>query len=223
MFKSSGTVRSVVAAVAGCLIGAHAAQAQCIYPHGQQTAGNGWARLVQAFVPCGGVDCDGISGGPPPNNMTSSAIPSCSPPQTYHQQAGNPAFGWRFDVATGRARFRLDGQAGPDVRIRVQVVDLRDANTSLFAAQGIPGTATLIFRFTSNDTGTDMTAIDVPISLPVPITTATGDGLLDVQLNTALVGLGYLPLSPCTNVELISLEVFDPTGVKFARPGHFRF
>ena len=118
--------------------------------------------MAQAFIPCGGTDCDGFVGGIP-NNATGGGVPSCSPPQTYHQNAGSPANGWRFATTNGRARFRLDGQAGPDIRIRVQLVNIEDANGLGFAPLGSVGTVSLVFRITTND-ATDMTVIDFPIS-----------------------------------------------------------
>lgn len=221
MLPTSPIVRSFVAAVAGCFIGASAAHAQCIYPHGQSTGANGWTRMAQAFIPCGGTDCDGFVG-PSQNNSTGGGIPSCSPPQTYHQVAGSPPNGWRLATTNGRARFRLDGQPGPDVRIRVQLINIEEANGLGYAPIGPTGTVSLVFRITTNDAGTDMTVIDFPLSLPIQITSLTGDGLLDIQLNAVFLGLALPPLPPCSNVELIDLQVLDPNLTKFLRPGHFR-
>jgi hypothetical protein len=215
-------MRSLVTVLGYCLIGAHAANAQCTFPHGQPSANNGWTRMAQAFVPCGGFDCDG-SGGSPPNNVTGGGLPSCSPPETYHQQAGSPAGGWRLDTATGRARFRLDGQNGPNVRIRVQLTDVRDANGTTYAVVGGTGSVSVLMRLTFNDGGTDMTVVDYPTTLPITITSPTGDGLLDTTVNAIFAANSLPPLAPCTNFELLDLTVFDPNASKFLRPGHFRF
>jgi hypothetical protein len=216
-------MRSLVMALGVALLAVSPASAQCTYPHGQQSALNGWTRMMQAFVPCGGLDCDGTAGAPIANNTTAGGMPSCSPPQTYHQMAGSPAGGWRFDPFTGRARFRLDAQPGPNVRIRVQVADIRDANSPADAPVGRTASAYMIFRFTFNDAGTDMTVIDFPLSVPLPITSTSGDGSFDTTMNALLAAIGQPPLAPCTNVELLEITVLDPNSNKFLRPGHFRF
>lgn len=198
------------------------AQAQCLFPHGQNTAGNGWARMTQAFVPCGGFDCDG-SGGNSPNNNTVGGVPSCSPPVTYHQQAGSPTNGWVLDPITGRARMRIDQLSGPtDVQIRLQLRDTRDG-TGVFPVIGATGSLYLVIRLTFDDTANgDMTQVDMPISIPVVISTASGDANALTTLNTLLAGLGQPPIPTCTNFEVIDGHLLDAAGNKFLRLGHFR-
>jgi len=198
------------------------AYAQCAFSHGQNTGNNGWSRMVQAYVPCGAPDCDGF--GPlPPNNSTAGGIPSCSPPQTYHQLAGAPANGWVFDVLTGRARLKLDQLSGPtDVRIRLQLRNVRDG-TGVFPVVGATGSLQLTTRLTFNDpVNGDMTQVDMPVSTPVVISTATGDANVLTTFNALLAALTLPPLPTCSNFEVIDAAVIDPAANKFLRLGHFR-
>ena len=61
---------------------ASAAHAQCDFQHPKK-ASKLQSNLVQAFVSCNNP------GGNTPNNTTGGGIPSCSPPETFSNQAGN--------------------------------------------------------------------------------------------------------------------------------------
>lgn len=201
----------VVSAVAAAPVGA-----QCAFSHGQNTGTNGWSRMVQTFVNCGGV------GGQTPNTTTAGGFPSCGPPITAHQQAGSPANGWVLDTITGRARIKLDQLAGPtDVRIRMQLRDTRDG-TGIFPVVGATGSLFLIVRLTFDDTaGGDMTVIDMPLSTPVVITTATGDANVNTTVNAVLLAIAQPPLPTCSSLELIDAYILDPASSEFLRIGHF--
>ncbi len=191
--------------------------AQCAFSHGQNTGTNGWSRMVQSFVNCGGV------GGQTPNTTTAGGFPSCAPPLTAHQQAGSPANGWVLDTVTGRARIKLDQLSGPtDVRVRMQLRDTRDG-TGIFPVVGATGSLTLIVRLTFDDTANgDMTQIDMPLAVPVVISTATGDANVNTTINALLAAVALPPLPTCTNFELIDAYVTDPAFNEFLRIGHFR-
>jgi hypothetical protein len=198
------------------------AYAQCAFAHGQVTGINGWASMVQAFAPCGAPDFDGFPA-LTPNTFTVGGIPACSPPQTYHELAGNPANGWVLDPNTGRARLKLDQLANPtDIRIRLELDDIRDG-TGNFAPPIGNGALVLLLRLTLDDpAGGDMTTVDIPLGIPVSIGNATGDATLVTTLNQTLAILGQPPLPTCTNVEVVTAILFDPNGDRFLRIGHFR-
>src|SRR5690242_11786085 len=68
--------------------------AQCAFngPHGSSgTTAYFSSTLVRAFVSCGNP------GGNTPNATSVGGVPTCQPVETFHQQAGSPAGGWRFD------------------------------------------------------------------------------------------------------------------------------
>jgi hypothetical protein len=77
------------AAVLALGFSASLASAQCAYQHpkkAKQFAGD----FVQAMVSCGNP------GGNTPNTTTEGGVPTCQPPESYNEQAGNPANGWRW-------------------------------------------------------------------------------------------------------------------------------
>jgi len=78
---------------------ASAAHAQCDFQHPKK-ASKLQSNLVQAFVSCNNP------GGNTPNNTTGGGIPSCSPPETFSNQAGNCNNGgwvWRRRGCVGGA------------------------------------------------------------------------------------------------------------------------
>ena len=79
------------------------------------------------------------------------------------------------------------------------------------------------FTFYLNDpVNGDMTQVDMPVSTPVVISTATGDANVLTTFNALLAALTLPPLPTCTNFEVIDAAVIDPAANKFLRLGHFR-
>lgn len=70
------------------------ASAVCNIEHPKSAKG-GKMSFVQAMVSCGNV------GGNASNTTTQGGVPSCEPPQTFHEQAGSPGGGWMWDEKAG--------------------------------------------------------------------------------------------------------------------------
>lgn len=220
----SAFVRAVMAGlwlVGLGVVATPSADAQCAFAHGQNTGNNGWSRLVQAYVPCNGYDCDGM-GGLVANANTSGGTPSCTPPLTYHQFLGSPANGWVLDPVTGRARVRFDQLASNDVGIRLQLRDVRDVGGN-FPPVGATGQLYVVFRLTFDDPMFgDMTMIDTPLLIPVAIANTTGDANVSTTYNTLAATLALPILTACASFEVIEVTLLDPAYSKFLRLGHFR-
>ncbi len=76
------------------------ASAACNVEHPKK-AGQLSSNLVQAFVSCGNP------GGNTPNSTTEGGVPTCAPPQTFHEQSGSPAGGWLWDEAKGQGKVQF--------------------------------------------------------------------------------------------------------------------
>jgi len=207
-------VRAAVVFAAGAFcVGVGVAQAQCTFPHGKVTKNNGWTALVQAYVPCGFF-----------NTTTQDGIAACSPPKTPHQVGVSPANGWQLDPASGFGRIRFEARDPTDMRIRLQLHDVRDANTGDVAFVG-PGQLKLTVRLTMNDpVNGPLTTADLTLPIDVEHPTGnSGDVTLLTTLNAVLTGFGESPLPPCTAIAIVDAKVYDPNDNLFLEMGHFRF
>src|SRR6185369_9708456 len=79
--------------------------AQCLFDHAGQ-AKQFRSDLVPAFLPCRNEDA---------NDQTEGGLPSCSRPETYAEQAGNPPAAWHwnrfFDSRIARGSVQLKAVA----------------------------------------------------------------------------------------------------------------
>ncbi len=213
-------VLGLVAAATGASV--ESAHAQCAFDeptrNGVAYSGRFFSTLVQAYVGCG------VVGGNTPNTTTIGALPACSPPETGNQQAGSPTNGWRFsqvpNQSYGRVLIqRLNGvftnPAGVrDTQIRIELKKIID----FFGPANSTGTLQIILRATTNDpTGGDMTVIDYPVQLQVPL--VSGNATIITSLATILASTVGPRFPDCTSHEILSVEVYDPNFILFAVPG----
>lgn len=175
-------------------------------------------RLVQAYVACGSCTlCGEISN--PPNIAALAGVPACSSPQTENQLAGNPVNGWLWGsspTSWGRVRLtRAPSLSCPVKDVRVQLW-LRHVVDATGPATGT-GTLNLMVRATFNNPP-DVTMVDFPVAIAFPL--AAGNTTFQSYLGPAFALLGQ-PCLPqtCTNLEVLTIEVIDENGNKFARPG----
>src|SRR5262245_53796557 len=72
-----------------------ASAANCAYEH-PKSAKSLKSSMVQAMVSCNNP------GGNTPNATTEGGVPTCAPPETFHEQAGSPPGGWTWDEGKGK-------------------------------------------------------------------------------------------------------------------------
>jgi len=187
------------------------------------------SSLVQSFVSCGNP------GGNAPNDNTESGVPSCSPPETFNEQAGNPPNGWMWNEAKAQgdasfkaAKNKLEGPANPegdtaDVAVSLKLQGIVDAAGPASGS----GTLSTLSRATLRDrNGTPnnhnddvpMTVIDFPA--PFPFDLIEGKAKLKTTANVVLNGIGT-SLPHCTSIEVVDLFISDENGNRFASMGIF--
>ncbi len=227
------------------------AGAQCSFEH-PRTGGKLTTALVQVFIPCGGTciggtadgfDCTSdaaCSGGvcraivngtvvapAVPNTTTKGGIPSCAPPQTPNQAAGNPSDGWRLDEsqASGTAIIQarknhltlpedLNGPNTADVAITLKLKGVTDGMGLVNGS----GKFNPVLRFTSNDeVSGDLTVVDYPTLLDFTLT--SGAVTLKTTANALLNEIDQPSLPKCTSVGVVSLSVLDGNGTQFLGTG----
>jgi hypothetical protein len=196
--------------------------------NGPGSAKQAQLAVVQAFVSCGNP------GGNPPNAMTETGVPSCSPPQTFREQAGAPATGWSWDERTAAGNVRLKVGANNVRHLNVDAAETGDLSVQLKlsgivdGAGPAEGTGTLstVFRVTLRDRqgtspgpGDDepMTVIDYPAVFSFDL--IAGAAKLKTTLNTLRSGSGELPLPKCTSLELVDVGLLDTNGDRFGSVG----
>jgi len=198
-----------------------AAHAQCAFPHPGK-AKTFQSGLVSAFVSCGNP------GGNVPNDTTQGGVPSCSPPETFNEQAGSPPNGWLWNIGKGFGTVRLRPTNNKVISILNPPGDTKDIAIKM-TLRGVvdaagpasgPGTLATVARATFDDRANgDMTVIDFPA--PFPFTLSNGSASLKTSANVLLNGIGQPGLPPCANIEVVSIGVFDENGNQFANLGSF--
>ncbi len=209
---------------------ANAARAQgCGFNHPKKTV-TFKANFVQAFVSCGNP------GGNTPNATTGGGVPSCKPPETFNQQAGDPPNGWFFDTRNGSARITIKptrepyrlapnplnpvGETG-DLHIQFAISNVLD---QAGRASG-NGTLSTVARATLRDRqGTPSLGDDVPMTVidfpaPFPFSIINGSAHIDTSADALLNGIGQNGLPHCASIELVSVTVGDENGNTFANLG----
>jgi hypothetical protein len=197
-------------------------RAQCV-PGSGTIAKKFQADFGQAFVTCGDP------GGNTPNATTEGGWPACQPPQTFNQQAGDPANGWRLGPK-GKGSLQITASSAPlngysalnppgdtsDLAIKFKLKGVEDAGGPTSGPSG-QGKLTMWIRITLADrVGGDMTVEDFPADFS--FTLANGAAEMKTSLDTWLNGTGKLGLPLCANVEVLEISVLDENGNKFAKP-----
>jgi hypothetical protein len=225
--RSVTLVRLASIAIVGTIavIPARAA-AQCAFngPHGSSgSTGYFVSSLVRAFVSCGNP------GGNTPNTTSVGGIPTCQPVETFHQQAGSPSGGWRFDNGSSYGVVKIRRTSGGDnspfpptlrdasVYLKMYHIAQEGGGPGHFASGH--GAVQIVFRITSDDYANgDMTYVDFPAGFAftlnggyVSMTKKLGDLMRD--------GLSQPRFPDCTSIEVVSVTVVDPNGNIFAVPG----
>jgi hypothetical protein len=103
------------------------ASAVCSIEHPKKASG-GKMSFVQAMVSCGNV------GGNTPNSTTEGGVPSCTPPQTYHEQAGSPNGGWMWDEGKGSGSVQFKAAKNKVVNVLNDVPNSADLAIQLSLA-----------------------------------------------------------------------------------------
>jgi len=209
-----------VAGAAALALGftASMASAACDYEH-PKSAKQLKSSLVQAFVSCNNP------GGNTPNATTEGGVPTCAPPETFHEQAGSPGGGWTWnelkgkgDVSFKAGKNKIPGEDpdSADLYVQVKISGILD---DLGPALG-PGTLATVARATLKDRANgDMTVVDFPAGFPIN----ASDGKVNVKTsaNVLLTGIGQPALPGCSSIEVVSVYVDDPNGNHFANLGTF--
>ena len=210
-------------AVLALVMNAAVVGAQCDFDHAGQ-AKQYRSDLVPVFFPC---DIHYT------NDETEGGLPSCSPPQTDAEQAGSSPAAWHwnrfFSAQIARGSVQLKAVANrvvsplnprgdtADVKVKLRLKNITDGSGAL--ADGT-GRFFVLMRVTTDDrAGGDMTLIDLPVQLP--FTLRRGKVTLSSSFNLALNGDGQPGLPPCSNIEVLSLLVYDPLDNWFASAGLF--
>ncbi len=178
------------------------------------------SSLVQAYVGCGNIN-GGI-----PSTTTEGGIPACEP-ETPNERDGSPSDGWHWDSskAQGRVKIYTRCTGAADFGVKLTMSGITDGNGD--PANG-PGTFAMMVALTlvepDNDTMTT-------ISFPMEFAFDAIDGRVKVQTSgNAMLSEASLPPFPNgTSVSLRGvdpfdgglLEIRDPNGNPFARPGVF--
>lgn len=202
---------------------ANAAGPQCAYEHPKK-AGGLKSSMVQAMVSCNNP------GGNTPNSTTEGGVPTCAPPETFHQQNGNQAGGWfwdeskaKGDVSFKAAKNKLPSQPpdSADLAVQLKMSGLQQGSVSASAPANGPGVLATVARATLKDRlNGDMTVVDFPAGFDVQAV----DGKISKKTtaNDLLVNtLGQPALPSCSSIEVVSVAVVDPNGDNFATMGTF--
>ena len=216
----------LVAGVSMLAIGFSATMASAVCnPAHPKKAGSLQSSLVQAFVSCNNP------GGNTPNSTTEGGVPACSPPETFHEQAGSPADGWLWDSlkGSGKVTFKasknkvaniLNPPNTADLSVQMSLGGIITEGT--LAPAGGSGTLATIARATFEDRaagGTMVTVVDFPAGFPFAM--SAGKAKLKTSANVLLNGIGQPGLPGCSTIEVVSVNVVDPNGNAFANLGTF--
>jgi hypothetical protein len=215
----------LIAGISVLAIGFSASMASAVCdPNHPKKAGQLKSSLVQAFVSCNNP------GGNTPNLTTEGGVPACQPPETFHQQAGNPIDGWVWDAAKGKGDVTFKASKNKVANILNPVPNTADLAVSLkmggvldsdtLAPANGNGTLATIARATFEDRANGMiTVVDFPAGFP--ISAVDGKISLKTSANVLLNGIGQPGLPGCSTVEVVSVNVVDPNGNSFASMGTF--
>lgn len=218
--------RHLLLALAAVLVlgfAASSARAACDFEHPKK-AKKFQGSFVQAFVSCGNP------GGNSPNTTTEGGVPTCQPPETFNEQAGNPASGWRWDEGAGAGTVAFKASNKPlvvppnnvlnppgdttDLAVAVKLKGVLDAAGP---ASGTGALATVARATLDDRAGGSMTVIDFPANFTLPL--AAGAAKVKTSADALLNGIGQPGLPPCTSIETVSVTVLDENGNTFANLG----
>ncbi len=172
-----------------------------------------WTSLVQAFVVCGDV------GGNTPDRTTEGGIPACRT-ETLNHQAGSPSNGWHWNEGIGFGYVKakpICGPAAEDMQIKLRLGGVLDGTG---APANATGTLAITLQATVSDpTGGTMTTI--PLFGQISVTLTNGDGAVQTSVGVIMSESGMPDVPNGSSLEIVELEVRDPNGTPFARPGLF--
>jgi hypothetical protein len=168
------------------------------------------AEFVQAFVSCGNP------GDNAPSTTTEGNIPSCSV-ETPNEEAGSPPNSWQWDEEKGRGLIKLISicKGAADAKVQFKMIGVVDETD---APANTTGTLAITVRVTLDDqTGGDMSTI--PMTGAVPLSFLNGNGGVLTTLGVMLTEAGMTDIPNGSSIEVIDVQVKDPNGNVFARPG----
>ncbi len=166
-----------------------------------------------AFVPCD-----------TPNAVTQDDVPACSIPMTFNEAAGNPPNGW---IWGGKTKIKLKIKAlpnklvsplNPSDSVGTLDVSLNLKGKGIEDNSGVPATGTGTLVLTVRESRTSplnayLTLVDRPLSFA--FTVSKGQVKFKTSVNALLNSLGEHGLPPF-EMEILSVQIFDPNGVLFS-------
>jgi hypothetical protein len=170
--------------------------------------------MVRAYAACAGITV------PTPNTSTMAGVPACGPPLALSEFEFGPDGTCSLLIKTRHEDPCSDGSGSPCMKpsIRVRCEGVLNPGGGLTNAPG--WSLRLITRRTVSDpTNGDMTQLDFPSTLAFEQARNGAFGLKADAFDGACLFLACPALPGCTNLQIVSAEIMDPTGRVFAVPG----
>lgn len=206
----SRTERLVVSAtaLAFCLTAASAG-AQCSFDK-PGTAKKMQLEFVAAYPECTA----------PNDTNDNGSMATCSPPAAESLYKWGPK--GRIQVKLGQSGNKvedviLNPPGTSDVGITVKLLDIQESDgttPATWTGAELQITARVTCDQTTNG---DMTAVDYEAAFPFDV--VGGKGTIKTSANVAINADGIPGIPPCCNIDITKLEIEDPSGNPFGRPG----
>jgi hypothetical protein len=170
--------------------------------------------LVRAYATCAGITV------PTPNTSTMAGVPACGPPLALSEFEFGPDGACSLLIKTRHEEPCADGSGTscmkPSLRVRCEGV--LNPGGGLTNAPG--WSLRLITRRTVSDPASgDMTQLDIPSTLVFEQARNGAFRLRADAFDGACPFLACPALPGCTNLQIVSAAIADPTGRVFAVPG----
>ena len=202
---------------------AAAADAQCSFSHPTK-ARKIQLSMVPAFLGCGNADTHYET----PNAVTAGGVLACAPAETYHQSAGSPSGGWRWNSTKAKGLLQIKALTSApvhplnppgnttDVAVTLKMKGIVDDQTAPASGDGY-------FGVFAQQTGRDRVNGDLTADLFVQLglTMNRGSAKLKTTMDTVLNAppLSQPGLPHCASVAIYAAGVTDPNGDFFAQAG----
>jgi hypothetical protein len=193
-------------------------QAQCAFD-APAKAKSFKSSLIRAYASCPGVTFAA------PNTTTMAGVAACAPPAAtsiYELDDAKGACSVRAKHSVETPCSNSDPAGCSVLNIAVKCGGIQDPGGGVLSST-VGWNLSLVLRASFDDPSNgDMTVVDVPLQLPLP-EAANGalKGRFELGNCTDFFFCppppGYLP--PCTQLELLSVTLFDPDGSAFAKLG----
>lgn len=205
-----------LACVAAVGLLASNADAQCSFNTPAKAKGLK-ADMARVFAGCGNSITYGA-----PNSVSDALLPTCAPVSANSTfQFGEKGACSVKTTQKLESPCSIASHNGPDcanIFIQLKCKDIRETDGITLVDGGPDWTLATLARATFNDVSNgDMTLIDFPV--PFVLSPEKGGIKFKQDLNSRLDALGLAKLPGCATVQLINIQVADPTGALFASMG----